>query len=62
MSPSRSPRFKRPGADIPALPTALERTLKLKKGGTSLGKCVCCCYGVVRELDGPVFACIILFM
>lgn len=38
MSPSKSPRFRRAGVDIPSLPTALERTLRLKKGATPLGE------------------------
>lgn len=40
MSPSKSPRFRRAGVDIPSLPTALERTLRLKKGATQLGKTI----------------------
>ncbi|XP_067937564.1 multiple PDZ domain protein-like isoform X3 [Watersipora subatra] len=36
MSPSRSPMVRRFGSDIPALPSALERTIKLHKGGSSL--------------------------
>ncbi|XP_067937557.1 multiple PDZ domain protein-like isoform X2 [Watersipora subatra] len=52
MSPSRSPMVRRFGSDIPALPSALERTIKLHKGGSSLGL-------EVKSVDQGVNGCIV---
>jgi len=42
MSPSKSSKYSRTGSDATVLPTALERTLKIRIGRSQLGESSTC--------------------